>query len=197
MRTLIIGATGTIGSAVARTLQDVGHEVVRVGHTGGDLQVDLADPASVTALYDAAGPVDAVVSTAGIARFGPFTELSDEDYAFSLRHKLMGNVNLVRSGLGRVTTGGSFTLTTGSLTHQPTPEGAVASMVGGALESWVKAAALELWGRYRVNAVSPGWVTETLEKLGMDTAPGIPAAELAGFYLTGVEGTGTGVILRP
>ena len=92
---------------------------------------------------------------------------------------------------------GSFTLTTGSLTHQPTPEGALASMVGGALESWVKATALELWGRYRINAVSPGWVTETLEKLNMDTAPGIPAEELAGFYLAVVEGTGTGVILRP
>jgi NAD(P)-dependent dehydrogenase (short-subunit alcohol dehydrogenase family) len=159
--------------------------------------VDLADPASIRALYDASPPLDAVVSTAGIARFGPFTGLSDEDYAFSLRNKLMGNVNLVRFGLGRIAPGGSFTLTTGSLTHQPTPEGAVASMVGGALESWVKAAALELWGRYRINAVSPGWVTETLEKLDMDPTPGIPADELAGFYQAVVEGTGTGVILRP
>lgn len=197
MKILIVGATGTIGSAVAQTLQATGHHVVRVGHTGGDLNVDLADPGSIRALYDAAAPVDAVVSTAGIARFGPFTQLSDEDYAFSLRHKLMGNVNLVRAGLDRVAPGGSFTLTTGNLTHHPAPEGAVASMVGGALESWVKAAALELRGRYRINAVSPGWVAETLEKLGMDPAPGIPAEELAGVYQGLVEGTDTGVILTP
>ena len=40
-------------------------------------------------------------------------------------------------------------------------------------------------------------MTETLEKLGMDPTPGIPADELAGFYQAVVEGTGTGVILRP
>ena len=69
--------------------------------------------------------------------------------------------------------------------------------MGGALESWVKAAALELEGRYRVNAVSPGWVKETMEKLGMESSAGIPADELAGFYAAVVEGHETGAVVRP
>ena len=194
---MMVGATGTIGSAVTHALEEAGHAVVRVGHSGGDHQVDLADPESVDALYDAVGPVDAVVSAAGVARFGPFALLTDEDYDISLRHKLMGNVNLIRSGMDRVHEGGSFTLTTGNLTHEPMPGGAVASMVGGALESYVKAAALELAGRYRVNAVSPGWVKETMDRLGMDSAAGMPAHELAGFYTAIVEGTRTGAIVQP
>lgn len=192
-----MGATGTIGSAVAHALEEAGHAVVRVGHSSGDHRVDLADPASVAALYHATGAVDAVVSTAGIARFGPFAELTDADYAFSLGHKLMGNVNLIRAGMGKVSEGGSFTITSGNLTHEPMPGGAVASMVGGALESYVKAAALELEGRYRVNAVSPGWVKETMQGLGMDSSTGIAAAELAGSYVDVVEGSQTGVIVRP
>ena len=197
VKIMIVGATGTIGSAVAQALEEAGHAVLRVGHSGGDHRVDLADRASVDALYDVVGTVDAVVSTAGIARFGPFAELTDEDYDFSLRHKLMGNVNLIRAGLDRVPQGGSFTLTTGNLTHDPIPGGAVASMVGGAMESYVKAAALEVEGRYRVNAVSPGWVKETMEKLGMDSTSGISAAELAGYYAAVVEGSDTGVIVQP
>jgi len=197
VKIMMVGATGTIGSAVSQALEEAGHAVVRVGHSSGDHQVDLTDPTSVRALYDAVGPADAVVSAAGIARFGPFAQLTDEDYAFSLRHKLMGNVNLIRSGVGKVCQGGSFTLTTGNLTHEPMPGGAVASMVGGALESYVKAAALELAGRYRVNAVSPGWVKETMERLAMDSLTGMPAAEVAGAYVAVVGGNDPGVSVQP
>jgi NAD(P)-dependent dehydrogenase (short-subunit alcohol dehydrogenase family) len=70
-------------------------------------------------------------------------------------------------------------------------------MVGGALESYVKAAALELEGRYRVNAVSPGWVKETMESLGMDSRTGMPAAELAASYVAVVEGSETGLVVQP
>ncbi|WP_244106643.1 NAD-dependent epimerase/dehydratase family protein [Paraburkholderia phenazinium] len=36
MRVLIVGATGTVGSAVAQALVDRQHDVVRVGRTSGD-----------------------------------------------------------------------------------------------------------------------------------------------------------------
>lgn len=196
MRVMIVGGTGTIGSAVADALSER-HDVIRVGSSSGDLHVDLADKGSVESLYDAAGPLDAVVSAAGIARFGPLERLEDDDFSFSIRHKLMGNVNLVRVGLGRVRDGGSFTLTTGNLSQDPQPESAIASMVGAGLESFARAAALELEGRYRVNVVSPGWVRETMEALGMDPSPGMPVAELAAHYVRAVEGHMTGQILEP
>jgi NAD(P)-dependent dehydrogenase (short-subunit alcohol dehydrogenase family) len=193
---MIVGGTGTIGSAIAEELSER-HEVVRVGASSGDFHVDLAEVASIASLYRAVGTLDAVVSAAGIARFGPLEELDDDDFAFSIANKLMGNVNLVRLGVGRVREGGSFTLTTGNLSQTPEPESAAVSMVGAGLESFAKAAALDLDGRYRVNVVSPAGVRETLEALGMDPSPGIPAAELATHYARVVEGSMTGQILEP
>ena len=46
----------------------------------------------------AIGNFDALVSAAGLAKFGALAELSDEDYSLGLDHKLMGQVNLVRMG---------------------------------------------------------------------------------------------------
>ena len=81
------------------------------------------------AFYEGIGKVDAVVSAAGAARFKPFSELADEDFAFSLRHKLMGQVNLVRFGLDHVNDGGSFTLTGGVLGRAPMPGSGAISLV--------------------------------------------------------------------
>ena len=66
MKILIIGATGTIGRAVADELSGR-HEVVRVGHSSGDLRADITDPASLEKLFSNVGHVDAVVSAAGVA----------------------------------------------------------------------------------------------------------------------------------
>ncbi len=195
MKIMVVGATGTIGSAIADHLEER-HDLVRVGNTGGDLQVDLSDHGSIEDLFLTVGPVDAVVSAAGTARFGSLEVLTDDDFSFSIENKLMGNVNLVRVGIGSVREGGSFTLTTGTLSQEPALTTAAVSMVGAGLESFAKAAALELAGRYRVNVVSPGWVRETLVSLGMDPTPGMPAAELATHYARVVEGTMTGEIVE-
>lgn len=64
MRIAVTGATGLIGSAVARRL-DVSHEVVTVGRRPTSrVQVDLADPAAVAAMEP--GPLDALVHCAGV-----------------------------------------------------------------------------------------------------------------------------------
>ena len=54
---------------------------------------------------------------------------------------------------------------------------------------------LEAPRRIRVNVVSPGWVTETMKALGMDTAGGLPAATVAETYVQAVEGSMTGQVL--
>jgi NAD(P)-dependent dehydrogenase (short-subunit alcohol dehydrogenase family) len=194
VKILHVGATGLIGSAVADALA-ARHEVVRVGYSSGERTVDLADPGSIQALYDAVDAVDAVVCTAGIARFGLLEKLTDEDYEFSFRHKLMGQINLVRQRLSRTSPPSSFTLTSGTLSVRPTPGTAAVAMVGAALEGWVRAAALDLGDRARLNVVSPGWVAESRAKAGLDPAGGIPAAELARIYLSVVEGGETGSVV--
>jgi NAD(P)-dependent dehydrogenase (short-subunit alcohol dehydrogenase family) len=195
MKILLIGATGTIGSAVSSALAPH-HEVLRAGHTSGEYRVDLADSSSLRSLFEEVGSVDAVVCTAGIARFGAVDELSDDDFALSLNHKLMGQVNLVRVGLTHVSRGGSFTLTSGDLSRKPSPGTVAVAMAGGALESFGRAAALDLDGRHRVNVVSPRWVKETMTARGVDPGPGIAAAEVARAYVEVVEGDMTGQVIE-
>lgn len=192
MKVLVIGATGTIGSAVATTLEGRGHDVIPVGSTSGSLRVDLGNRESIDQLYAETGSVDAVVCAAGIARFGPLDTLSDDDFDLSVRNKLIGQVALVRHGLTTVRPGGSFTLTSGDLSTAPAPGTVAVAMTGAAVEAFARAAALDLEDRHRVNVVSPGPVAESLEAAGQDPAAGIPAGALADYYVRSVEGTDSG-----
>lgn len=194
MKILVIGATGTIGAAVAKALEKR-HEVLRASHSRSDLAVDLADPRSIQRLYAKVGSLDAVVSAAGQAAFRPLLDLSDADFALGLTNKLMGQVNLVRLGVEALRDGGSFTLTSGILSRQPMPGGAAISLVNGGLEGFGRAAALDLPRGLRINVVAPGWVRETLMAMKMDPAPGAPAARVAEAYVKCVEGSMTGQVI--
>lgn len=186
MKIMVIGATGTIGKAVAERLGKE-NEVIAVGYSDGDLQVDLGSPLSIEELFEKSGPVDAVISTAGLANFGALNDQTDADYQLALNNKLMGQVNLVRIGKDYINAGGSITLTSGILSRQPMPGSASIAMVNGALESYAKAAALEL-ENLRLNVVAPAFVKETMEMMGMDSTHGIPAADTAKAYEVAVNG---------
>src|ERR1700683_1476539 len=112
MRILIVGASGTIGRAIVAALKGR-HDLVLASKGEASEQVDISDPASISALYARIGRVGAVVCAAGLAAFKPLAELTDADFALSLNNKLMGQVNLVRLGIASVADGGSFTLTAG------------------------------------------------------------------------------------
>lgn len=196
MKVIVIGASGTIGKAIVVALAGR-HDVVPVRHSGGSPRVDLADPASIVAMYRAVGGVDAVISAAGLAKFAPLQELSDTDFALGLANKLMGQVNLVQRGIEHVADRGSFTLTSGVLSRQPTPGSAALAIVNGGLDAFVRAVALELPRGIRVNVVSPGWVSETLAAMGMDPAGGTPVAVVARAYVESLEGTANGSRLEP
>lgn len=193
MRIALIGSTGTIGGAVAAALKRR-HEVLEVGNRGGDYRVDLASPSSIHALFRTLGQVDAVVCTAGQAKFGPLALLTDSDFEVGLHNKLMGQVDLVRYGIEHVRDNGSFTLTSGILARHPVPGSAAVSLVNGGVEAFVRAAALELPRGLRINVVSPGWVSETLATLGRNPSEGTPAAEVAKEYVASVEGAETGIV---
>lgn len=194
MKVLVIGATGTIGQPVADALAQK-HEVIRVGHNKGDYQVDLASKDSIETLLAQHGPFDAIVSVAGQAAFNPLSQLSDENFELGLRNKLMGQINLVRLGLKHLNAGGSLTLTSGVLSQEPMPGGAAISMVNAGLEGFVRSAALEMTQGQRINVVSPPWVKETMEAMGMDSTPGMPAAKVALAYVESIEGTANGTTL--
>lgn len=196
MRILLVGATGVIGQAIATALAPR-HEVLLASLSKSPLKVDITNPASIKNLYSSVGKVDAVISAAGQARFAPFADLSDDDFAFSLANKLMGQVNLVRYGMGYVSDGGSFTLTSGILGASPMIGSGAISLVNAGLEGFTRAAALEAARKIRVNIVAPPWVTETLTALGMPLDGGMPAAAVAQAYVRAVEGTGTAQTIAP
>ena len=146
-------------------------------------------------MFDRVGVLEGIVCTGGAARFKPWDQTTDEDWAFCLANKLMGQVNVVRLGAPKVRAGGAITLTTGVLAQHPMPGGAMITTVNAAVEAFVRAAAVEPLA-VRVNAVSPGWVTETLQAMGRDPAPGIPALEVAQVFLRQLrEGTSGSIAL--
>ncbi len=192
---VVIGASGTIGQAVADALQAEGHEVLRASRSG-PLAVDLEDAASVEAMFDEVGPVDAVVSTAGRASFGELNSAPDEAFELSVRSKLMGQVNLVRIAAKRLAPSASITLTTGILGEQPGPGTVAVAMVNAGLEGFVRGAAQDLPNGPRVNAVSPPFVLETALEMGMGRQ-GMPARQVAAAYVAAVNDGASGTTLHP
>ena len=173
---LMIGAAGLIGKDVVKTLGE--SECIRASRSW-DERVDISDPKSIAALFARIGMVDGIICTGGAARFKPWSELTDEDWTFSLANKLLGQVNVVRYGLKSVRPGGAITLTTGLASQYPSPGSAIITTVNAAVEAFVRASAAEPSISVRVNAVSPGWVSETLQAMGRNPAEGIPVAEVA------------------
>jgi NAD(P)-dependent dehydrogenase (short-subunit alcohol dehydrogenase family) len=196
MRVVVVGATGTIGSAIVAALS-ARHEVVAVGNKSGAICMDLASTESIERMFNAVGTFDALVCAAGRAAFGNLDQLKDADFQLGLANKLMGQVNLVRIGRKQMRDNGSFTLTSGVLSREPMKGSASISMVNAGLEGFAHAAALELPRGIRINVVSPPWVTETLVARKMDPLIGLPAATVAKAYQSSVEGAMTGQTIDP
>ncbi|MEU5823761.1 short chain dehydrogenase [Streptomyces sp. NPDC047803] len=197
MRILLVGAAGTLGSAVHKALAARGHTVIGVGRSGGDLVADVTRPEEVARLYAEAGPLDAVAVTAGEAVFRPLADLTADDFAATFRGKALSQLDLVRQGAAQLAPDGSFTLVSGILTEEPIRAGAAASAANGAVEAFVRAAAIELPPQ-RINAVSPTVVEESLPAYG-PFFPGIeaaPATRVATAYVRSIEGAQTGQVYR-
>jgi NAD(P)-dependent dehydrogenase (short-subunit alcohol dehydrogenase family) len=194
MRILVVGATGVLGAEIVRQLS-ADHEVIGASRKGSALAVDLADKASIVAMYRQAGALDGVVCVGGTAKFAPLDALTDDDFSFSLANKLMGQVNLVRCGVQTIRKGGSVTLTSGTLAHHPAPGGAAISLVNAGVEAFARAAALEFKDTLRVNVVSPGWVAETLQKMGRDPSEGVHASVVAQAFIKCVVEDITGQVV--
>lgn len=195
MKIIVIGASGTIGQAVSEALSHQ-HDVIRVGRTHGDFQVDITSQSSVESLFENVGQVDAIVSATGNLFFGPLATMTDQDFNHGLQDKLLGQIRLTLTGQHYLNDGGSITLVSGIVAHEPIAQGVNATTVNAGLEGFVRAAACELPRGIRINLISPTVLTESLSAYdsffpGFDS---VPATTVAQAYRRSVEGVQTGRI---
>lgn len=198
MKIILVGAHGTIGSAVVTELEENGHEVIKVGRNSGDYQMDMTNVEDIKLMFQQIENIDAVVSTAGAANFDDLNELTPESNQVAITSKLLGQINLVLIGQHYINDGGSFTLTTGVIMDDPIKGGVSSATAGGGIEAFVKSAAFELKRNLRINNVSPNVIEEALEDYG-DFFKGynaVPASKAAKAYLKSVEGIQSGKTYR-
>ncbi len=175
---LVTGASGGIGAAIARALAAQGARVglsgtreaaleALAGELGGAavLPCNLADSAAADGLAaraeEALGPLDILVSNAGVTRDGLFLRMRDEDWQTVLDINLTAGFRLARAALrgmmrrrrGRIIAVSSVVGVTGN-PGQANYAASKAGMIG-----MTKAVAAEVAGRgVTVNCIAPGFV---------------------------------------
>lgn len=172
-RILIVGGSSGMGLALAELLLHGGAEVTIAGRSVGRLAeaarrlgaperlrthpVDVADEEQVRRLADKCGQLDHVVVTAAdmAGAYGPLAGFDLDAARAVLGTKVLGPWLVAKHVM--VAPAGSLTVTSGIAAYRPAPGGSMVATANGALESLVRALALEL-APVRVNAVSPGWV---------------------------------------
>ena len=197
MKIVIIGGNGTIGKKVVSHFNKE-NNVIIAGRSSGNVTVDITDSNSIKEMFEKIGKIDAIICIAGEAKWAAFNELTEDDYYIGFKSKLMGQVNLVRIGKHYLNPKGSITLSTGILADDPVIKTASASMVNGAIHSFVQAVALEMENGVRINVVSSGMVEDSYEKY-KDYFPGhnpIPMNKVVNGYVRSAQGKGNGEIIR-
>jgi NAD(P)-dependent dehydrogenase (short-subunit alcohol dehydrogenase family) len=192
---VIIGGSSGMGLAVARRCLADGASVVIAGRSQERLDAaaaELGRPDRVTAmtadigdqtqqarLFGRVGSLRHLVVTAADLPYGPAATLTEDQMMRAVRSKILGPFFAAQQAAPRMAGGGSITFTSGIAAYRPAPGGSLAATVNGALESMVRALALEL-APIRVNAVSPGWVdTPVWDRLATPEAKQARLADMA------------------
>ncbi len=211
MTALVTGASGGIGSAVAKALAGQGARVALSGtreqalvdvarEIGGEcpiLPCNLGDATAVEALMPSAldalcGKLDILVNNAGVTRDGLILRMKDEDWADVIRINLEAAFRLCRAAakpmmkarFGRIVTITSVVGTTGN----PGQTNYAASK--GGLTAMSKALAQELASRnITVNCVAPGFITSPMT----DALPDLQKDALTARIPVGAFGHGSDI----
>ncbi|HTI12814.1 MAG TPA: SDR family oxidoreductase [Puia sp.] len=175
-KVLILGGSSGLGLATAKAAAAEGARVTIVSgnrhRIDAALQelpkgseghaVDLSKEDNIRAFFSTAGNFDHLVYTAAenlsLSAIGD-TELDKARVFFTLRY--WGAFAAVKYGAPHINPGGSINLTSGIASMRPGKGWALASSICGAMEGFVRAAAVEL-APIRVNSVVPGVVKTNL-----------------------------------
>jgi len=178
---LVTGASSGIGAAIARALGAAGFSVAlaarradRLAAVAGEIEqaggrasahpLDLADPASIDACFDAAeralGPIDTLVNNAGISVPGLLHEVAPADFAREIAVNLVGPALLARRAIAALRARNApgdlvFISSENAISPRPYQPGYTASKWG--LEGLARTLKLECEGTgIRATIVRPG-----------------------------------------
>lgn len=183
MKVLIIGAEGNIGRIISRELGKK-YEIITAGRNSGEIRADLSSPASITEMFSKLQNIDACICVAGQSYLGDFHSMTQEDLQLSIQDKLIGQVNLVSIGMDYLNDKGSFTLISGRMGDQPSKFSVGKAISNGGINSFTRAAAMEMPRGIRLNTVSPGKISD------------ITIEDLTAAYLQSIEGQINGEIIK-
>ncbi len=187
---LVVGASGALGSRIARGLQERGAALTVTGRSAEALAAfdgahvlpaDLREPdagrAVVAAALEAHGRLDGVVIAAGVVAFGPLTEIDDDTVDDLVLIDFLAPLRLMRAALPVLDAGGVILGISAVVAEKPLPNMAVYSAVKAATAALFTAARTEARRRkIRVVDVRPPH-TETglADRAIAGQAPKLPA----------------------
>ena len=183
-KVVVIGGASGVGFAVAAAARMAGAEVVvgssqaarveaaaaKLGRGVKGRAVDVKDEASVAAFFEAAGPFDHLVFTAGDwgHMFGPTRDLDVEASKARMEVRFWGAARAAKYAIRRIAKDGSITLTGGMLAHRPMPGAPLTTASAHTTEGLAMGLARDL-APIRVNAVCLGLImSEQVQTMGED-----------------------------
>jgi len=184
VKVVVIGAASGVGYGVAAEALEAGAEVVvgssrtprieaaaaTLGRGARGLTVDVKEEGSVAAFFEAVGPFNHLVFTAGDwgHMFGPTRDLDVEASKARLDVRFWGAARAAKHAIRQIATDGSITLTGGMLAHRPMPGAPLTTASAHSTEGLALGLARDL-APIRVNAVCLGMITtEAVQTMGAD-----------------------------
>lgn len=170
-KVVIVGATGGIGSAIARRLAEHGTGLHLVARDPGRLaelaaslgasfaSADVGDGAALRSAIEAAGsPLAGLVYAVGTITLKPVARVSSADAERDFRLNALGALAAVQAALPALRAagpGGSILLFSTVAVQRGFPMHASIAMAKGAVEGLTRALAAELAPEIRVNCLAP------------------------------------------